>query len=160
VDTTKISFGEAIAGVSAAVLFIVMFIPWYGAKATVPGGQISGGNANAWQSFSFIDVLLFLVIAVTIGLVIARAADAIPADLPAPAGLIIAIAGGLAVLLILFRLINTPGEDVTGFGVEVSVGRKIGVWLGLLLAGGITFGGYTAMNERADGTVKRGTAEA
>ncbi|MEJ7714161.1 MAG: hypothetical protein WKF40_00015 [Thermoleophilaceae bacterium] len=42
---------------------------------------------------------------------------------------------------------------MVGFGVQVEVGRKIGVFLGLLAAGAIAFGGYTAMNERADETV-------
>jgi hypothetical protein len=151
VDTSRISFGEMVAGVAAALLFIVMFLPWYGASAKVSGGEISGGNANAWQAFSFIDILLFLVIVVTIGLVVARAAGSIPANLPAPPGLIIVGAGALAVLLILFRLINTPGEDVVGFGVQIDVGRKIGVFLGLIAAAAISFGGWTAMNERTSG---------
>lgn len=153
-DWSRIRFGEMIAGAAAGALFIFMFFPWYGASAQVRGGKISGGNTNAWQAFSFIDILLFLVVAVTIGLVLARAADAIPATLPAPAGLIVAVAGGVAVLLILFRLVITPGEDVVGLGLQVEVGRKIGVFLGLIAAGAIAFGGYTAMNERADETVK------
>jgi len=153
VDASRIRFGEMVAGVAAGALFIFMFFPWYGASAQVSGGKVSVPSANAWQAFSFIDVLLFLVVAVTVGLVLARAADAIPPNLPAPAGLIVAAAGGLAVLLILFRLVFTPGEDVVGFGVQVEVGRKIGVFLGLLAAAAIAFGGYTAMNERADETV-------
>ncbi len=153
-DSSRISFGEMVAGIAAGALFIFMLFPWYGSSAQVSGGKIAGGNANAWQAFSIIDILLFLVIVVTLGLVVARAADAIPADLPAPAGLIIAVAGGVAVLLILFRLINTPGEDVTGFGVQVDVGRKLGVFLGLIAAAAISFGGYTAKNERGEDTVK------
>ena len=74
-----------------------------------------------------------------------------PARLPAPPGLIIAAAGVLALLLVLFRLIDTPGEDFSGFGVEADITRKFGVFLGLLAAAGITFGGWTAMNERASG---------
>jgi hypothetical protein len=83
VDTSKISFGEMVAASSAGVLFVVMFFPWFGASAEVSGGKIQGGNANAWQAFSLIDILLFLVIAVTIGLVIARAAGKIPSE-PVP----------------------------------------------------------------------------
>ena len=152
-DTSRISFGEMVAGSSAGVLLIVMFFPWFGASAEVAGGKISGGNANAWQSFSFIDILLFLVIAVTIGLVIARAAGSIPSELPAPPGLIILGGGVLALVLIIFRLINTPGEDVVGFGVQVNVGRKIGIFLGLIAAAGIAFGGKLAADERTNGSV-------
>jgi hypothetical protein len=141
-----------VAGASALALLIFMFFPWYGLSAEVPGaGDVSGANANAWEAFSFIDILLFLVILIAIGLVAARAAGSMPAGLPAPPGMIVAAAGALAVLLILFRLISTPGGDAEGFGVEVDIGRKIGAFLGLLAAGGIAFGGWTAMNERASG---------
>jgi hypothetical protein len=154
VDSSRISFGETIAGASAGALFIFMFLPWYGASAMVGGSKITGAHANAWQAFSFIDIILFLVIAITLAIVIARAAGAIPPNLPAPPGMIIMGAGAIAVILILFRLLNTPGEDVVGFGVNVDVGRKIGVFLGLIAAAALTYGGWTAGNERRNGSVK------
>ncbi len=150
-DTSRISFGEMVAGASGVALFIVMFFPWYGVSVEGAGSDIDGPDFNAWESFSFIDILLFLVALVTIGLVVARAAGETPGGLPAPPGLIIAAAGALAVLLVLYRLIDPPGEDFSGFGVEAGVARKVGVFLGLIAAGGITFGGWTAMNERASG---------
>lgn len=149
-DTSKISFGEMIAGASAVVLLVVMFFPWYGASASV-GGFSATANRTAWQAFSFIDILLFLVVLVTVGLVVARAAGQVPA-LPQPPGLIVAGLGALAVILILFRLIVVPSLGVSG--VDINVGRKFGVFLGLIAAGGITFGGWTAMNERASGQVR------
>jgi hypothetical protein len=153
VDTTKISIGEIIAAASGLALFIFMFLPWYGLEAStsVPGGSdfsVSGGNANAWEAFSFVDILLFLVVIVTVGIVVAKAADSLPA-LPQPSGLILAAAGALALLLVLFRLIFTPGEDVSGFGVEVDLTRKIGIFFGLLASAGIAYGGWRAMNEPA-----------
>ena len=146
VDTSRISFGEMVAGVSAVALLIFMFLPWYGVSTEVPGFEASV-NANAWEALSLIDILLFLVILVTLALVGARAMGSLPANLPAPAGLIIAIAGAIALVLIVIRLISIPGPDVDIQGVEF--GRKIGIFLGLIAAAGITFGGYTAMNERA-----------
>jgi len=146
VDTSRISFGEMVAGVSAVALLIFMFLPWYGVSTDVPGFAASV-NANAWEALSLIDILLFLVILVTLALVGARAMGNLPTNLPAPPGLMIAIAGAVALVLILFRIISIPGPDVDIQGVEF--GRKIGIFLGLIAAGGITFGGYTAMNERA-----------
>ena len=146
-DTSRISFGEMIAGVSAIALFVFMLLPWYGVSASFGGVGVSE-SASAWEAFSLIDVLLFLVLAAAIGLVIARAANAVP-DLPQPPGLIIAAAGAFAVLLILFRLIIIPDGNVDVDGVDFS--RKIGIFLGLIAAAGITFGGWTAMNERASG---------
>jgi hypothetical protein len=154
VDSSRISFGETIAGSAAVALFVFMFIPWYGATATVGNSKITGAHANAWQAFSFIDIILFLVVAITLGLVIARAADAIPSSLPAPPGMIILGAGAIAVVLILFRLLNTPGEDIVGFGVNVAVGRKIGVFLGLIAAVALTYGGWAAAHGRPEVSVR------
>jgi hypothetical protein len=143
-DASRISFGEMVAGVSGLVLLIVMFFPWYGQKE-LPG------TVNAWQAFHFIDFLLFLVVVVAVGMVVVRAAAAMPSDLPARPGLIVAGAGALAILLILFRLLDPPG-----FGVFEDTTRKIGVLLGLLAAAGIAFGGYTAAAERTSGRAPRG----
>jgi hypothetical protein len=142
VDTSRVSTGEIVAAVSGALLFIFMFIDWYGVE-DVPGG------ASAWESFSFIDVLLFLAALIAIALAVLRATGNVPPNLPAPPGLIVAGAGAVAFVLILFRLIATP--DFGAFGIEVDTTRKIGVFLGLIAAGGIAYGGYTAMNERAAG---------
>ena len=150
-DSSRVSFGETVAGAGALVLLVVMFFPWYGATATVAGGQTQGASANAWDSFSIIDILLFLVVVITIGLVVARAAGSMPSGLPASPGLIVAGAGAVAILLILFRLLNVPGENVVGFGVQVEVGRKIGIFLALLASIAIAYGGYTGANERKSG---------
>lgn len=151
VDTSRISFGEMVAGVSGLVLFIVMFLPWYQVELDASFGSTSeSASASAWEAFGFIDVLLMLVVLVAVGMAVARAAGAMPAQLPAPPGMIVAAAGAFALLLIIFRLISIPGPDIDIDGVDLD--RQIGIFLGLLAAAGITFGGYTAMNERTSGT--------
>ena len=155
-DPTRASRGELIAGVSGLLLFVFMFLPWYGGEATVSlpgGGDISASvsdNVNAWEAFSFIDLILFVAAVIAVAMAIARAVGAMPADLPAPAGLIAAIAGTVSVILILYRLIDTPGVEVSGPSVDFDISPKIGIFLSLIAAAGITFGGYTAMNEGAD----------
>jgi hypothetical protein len=62
--------------------------------------------------------------------------------------------GGLAVLLILFRIISPPDG---GAGDLVDIGRGIGVFLGLIAAAGITYGGWLAMQE--EGTSFSGPAD-
>ncbi|MEJ7789742.1 MAG: hypothetical protein WKF29_07630 [Thermoleophilaceae bacterium] len=141
-DTSRISFGEMVAAVSGLVLLIVMFFPWYQTEAEMAGSN----SSNAWEVFSFVDLLLLLVVLVAVGVAVARAAGAMPTQLPAPPGMIVAAAGALALLLIIFRLISIPGGDVDIDGVDFD--RQIGIFLGLLAAAGITFGGFTAMNER------------
>jgi hypothetical protein len=48
--------------------------------------------------------------------------------------------GGLALILVAYRIIDPPGD-----GGELD--RGIGAWLSLLAAAGITFGGYLGMQE-------------
>jgi hypothetical protein len=156
VDTNKVGLGEAIAGISALALFVFMFLPWYG-LGSVGGFDVSGlgGNANAWEVFSFVDILLFLIAAIVVGLVVAQAAERTP-ELPQPPALIIAALGVAALVLILFRLIVTPGvgEDV----VDVDLSRKIGIFLGLIAAAGIAYGGWRAMSEPAGAGATGGPA--
>ncbi len=149
VDTSRISFGEMVAGASGLALFIFMFFPWYGIKTEFDLGGFEGAQGNAWEFFSFIDIILLLVILLAVGMALVRAAGAMPSDLPVPAGMIVAAAGALAVLLILFRLISAPDPAITGEAVDLS--RKAGIFLGLIAAAGIAFGGYMAMKERPTG---------
>jgi hypothetical protein len=145
VDTSKVSPGEMIAGISALALFIFLFLPWYGVDS-VGGFGVGdlGGSLSAWEAFDFIDILLFLAAVVVVGLVLARAADALP-QLPQPPALMIAAAGAIALVLILFRLLVAP--DFGTDAVDVDLGRKLGIFLALLSAAGITYGGWRAMNE-------------
>jgi hypothetical protein len=149
VDSTKLGVGEIVAGISGLALFVFMFLPWYGVDA-VGGFDVSGfdANVNAWEAFSFVDILLFLVAVVVVGLVVVQLAESTP-ELPSPPAQIILIAGIVALVLIVFRLIFTPGVDTAGVEVDVDLGRKIGLFLGLIAAAGIVYGGWRAQNEPA-----------
>ena len=48
--------------------------------------------------------------------------------------------GGVALVLIAYRLINPPGAG--------ELDREVGAWLGLVAAAGITWGGWLGMQER------------
>ena len=145
-DASRLSFGEKVAGGSGLALLIFMFVPWY-AEDTGLGPE----SLSAWSAFAFIDLLLFLVAAVAIAMAIARAAGAMPGDLPASPGTIVAAAGALATLLVLYRILELPSPDIA----DADIGRKVGVYLGLIAAVGIAFGGFTAMNERSPGRRRR-----
>src|SRR5689334_21643168 len=68
-DRNRLSQGELIAAIGGIVLFIAMLMDWYGAKVKTSLGSFGGGLAgpNAWQSFSFIDILLFITILIVVG---------------------------------------------------------------------------------------------
>lgn len=144
-DPTRLTLGERIAGAGGLVLLICLFFPWYGAELDV-GGSSASDSGTGWEVLSVIDILLFLIALVTIGIVAAKAAGSLPPTLPAPPAQILLGVGALALLLVLFRIIDlpTPGD----LPDEVDVSRKIGVFVGLIAAGAIAYGGYSGQSER------------
>src|SRR3954469_12460908 len=135
-DVDRLSTGEKIAGGSAIVLLISMWFAWFGFDN--PGAALGIGGVsitfNAWESFDFIDLILFLTVIVTVGSVVAKASDAL---IDFPFNPVVTILGGLCVLLVLYRIIDPPG------GAD----REWGVFLGFALSALVTYGGYRGMEE-------------
>ena len=141
-DTSRLTSGDITAGVGGIVLLISLFLPWYGVSVNVAGFSASE-NASGWEVFSFIDILLFLIAVAAIALVALKALDQVPAETPVP--LILLGLGALAVLLIIYRLIDSPAPS--DLPDEVDVSRKIGIFIGLIGAAGVTYGGWRANME-------------
>ncbi len=142
-DVKRLSTGEKIAGISGVLLLIIMFaFDWF--TIDVGGGvfEVSGGG-NAWESFGFIDIVLFLAAVAGIALALVSAAQSAP-NMPVALSAVTAGLGILAVLLVLFRIISPPDF---GAGDVVDIGRGIGVFLGLIAAAGVAYGGWAAMQE-------------
>jgi hypothetical protein len=144
--------GEKIAGASGVALILIMFIfDWFSVEGT--GGL---GGLNAWQSFGVIDLVLLLAAAAAITLAVVAATQS-QVDMPVALSAITAGLGGLALLLVIFRIISPPEFDVFGEGFEIETDRDIGVFLGLIATAGIAYGGWTAMQE--EGTSFTGEAD-
>lgn len=148
-EVDKLSTGEKLSAVSAILLFIFMFFDWFGVEVSgVPGfsGTVTGsGGGSAWDALDVIPIFLMLAIVVAIGVAVIRLTDA---DVEPPISLnaIVAALGGFAVLLILYRIVFPPDFGSFG-GVSVDATLKFGIFLGLLAAAGIAYGGYSAMRE-------------
>lgn len=147
-EADKLSTGEKVSAVSAILLFIFMFFDWFGVEISgVTGfsGDVSGSGGSAWDALDVIPIFLMLAIVVAVGVAVVRLTDA---DLEPPISLnaIVAALGGLAVLLILFRILFPPDFGSFG-GVTVDATLKFGIFLGLIAAAGIAYGGYSAMRE-------------
>lgn len=143
---TKLSGGEKISAASAVLLFVFMFLDWFGAKVSgVPGFTGSAGGGSAWQTLDLIPIFLMLAIVCALGVAIVRLTDA-DLELAVSLNAIVAAVGGLAVLLILFRIVDPPAVGSLG-GVSVDTTLKLGIFLGLAAAAGIAYGGYSAMRE-------------
>jgi hypothetical protein len=146
-DPDRLRTGELIAGIAGVLLFIVMFFGWFGlpdVETGVPGLTAEGlaeaagvdTTANAWQAFDFIDLVLLVTIVIAVGLAVAAMAAQTVA-LPVAASALTAGLGILSTLLILYRIIDPP-EEAT---------REFWVFVGLVLAGAIAYGGWRAMQE-------------
>jgi hypothetical protein len=126
---STLASGELVGAISGLGLLLTSFLPWYSA-----GGE----EVTAWQAFSVVDLAMAAaaVAALSVGtVVLARLSVSYPiAGSAATAGF-----GGLALVLIAYRLINPPGSG--------EVDREIGAWLGLIAAAGITLGGYLGLQE-------------
>ncbi len=130
---TRLGNGARISLGGAIVLFISLFMTWYTAKISL-GGLVSGigVNASAFDAFDFTDILLLVISLGVIAVILLVASGKLGPELSQA----VLPAGGLALLLVLFRLIKVPGPDVTG----VDFGRGFGIFIGLIGAAAIVAG--------------------
>jgi uncharacterized membrane protein YhaH (DUF805 family) len=146
-EVDKLSTGEKVSAASAVLLFIFMFFDWFGVEVSGVGG-FSGtfaGGGSAWDVLDFIPIILMLTIVAAIAVAVIRLTDA-DVEPPVSMNAVVAALGGLSVLLILFRIIDPPGIGSYP-GVSIDTTLKFGIFLGLLAAAGIAYGGYSAMRE-------------
>lgn len=147
-DLDRLNTGEKIAAVSAILLFVFMFFNWFGVEVSgVSGfsGTISGDGGSAWDTLDFIPIVLLVAIVAALAMAGLRLADS-TFEPPVPMSTLVTVLGALSVLLILFRIVFPPSFGDFG-GVSVDATLSIGIFLGLLAAGGIAYGGYSAMRE-------------
>src|SRR3954467_6753121 len=147
-DVDRLSTGEKIAGVSAVLLFIFMFFDWFSAEVSVNSGAFVGSasaGGSAWDALEVIPIFLMLAIIAAVAVAVVRLTDA-DFEPSISMNAVVAILGALAVILILYRIIDPPGGGSIA-GVSVDISPAVGIFLGLIAAAGIAYGGYRAMQE-------------
>ena len=138
-DTSRLTSGDLSAGIGGIVLLVSLWLNWYGISVDVAGFSAEA-SASGWEVFSTIDIILFVIAAAAIALVVLKALGQVPADVPE--AVVLLALGGLAVLLILYRLIDTPAPS--DLPEQVDVTRELGLFIGLIGAAGIAWGGWRA----------------
>jgi hypothetical protein len=140
-DISKLSQGEKIAAGSAIILAVVMFVfPWFELGNGIAGALSSIGvdtTYNAWQSFGFINVVLLVTIVLAVGAAVVKATEM---HIDFPLSTIVTMLGALSTILVLFRILDPPSEAA----------RKYGVFLGVIFAAALTYGGWLSM--QSEGT--------
>ena len=136
-NLVRLRAGEWLAAAAAVAIAVTLTMPWYGARARED-------TVTGFESFAVIDVLLLVAAAVGLTLAVLQATRTSPA-LPVAFGVLTVTVGLLAVLLVLYRLVNEPGPDEF---IEV----RAGAWLGLAAVLALTAGGWLSIaNERVRG---------
>jgi hypothetical protein len=157
-DVDKLNTGEKIAGVSAVLLFIFMFFDWFGVEISGENGTVSfgsGSGGSAWDALDFIPIVLLITIVIALVNVGLRLSES-DYEPPVSMNVVVTVLGGLSSLLVLYRIIFPPSFGSFG-GVSADATLEFGIFLGLVAAIGIAFGGYRAMQE--EGSSFSGTAD-
>lgn len=128
-DFDKLTLGDKIAGGCGIVLLIgLMFFPWHSVDLGPFGSETWNAISGTGELWGFLAILLTLAVVGTI--IVARLTSVDLPELPIPINQAI-FYGAIAVVvvLILKLLLET---SALGWGV----------WLNLILAGGMTYGGF------------------
>jgi hypothetical protein len=144
----RLSQGQIIAGVGAAVLLVAMFLPWIGvsgpslpAGIPVPSGVSTSSSENIWKGPTLDIYLLITVIVAALPALLALTDASEEFSFVSAATFLL---GVVAVILIACWLtVDFPdGAD-----------RKYGAFIGLAAALAVAFGGFRAMQEEVAGEI-------
>jgi hypothetical protein len=152
-DVNRLSRGEKILGAAAGLLFISSFLPFWAKFESKGGGIGASTRYNAWDAYNFFPVKLAIILALVAVIWVALRAFDVSMNLPTSGGMVAVVLGGLTLLLMLIGLLTGPagggGESFSiggqEFGYEVS--RGLMLFVGIVLAAGMAYGGYLAMSE-------------
>jgi hypothetical protein len=142
----SISAARRIVAVGAVALLVFMFFfDWYGGNVTglARGVQLTGAalSSTGWQTFTISRWVWLLTALLALGSVVAWARGYEDRG-PLPLSALVAGLGALASALIVIRILHHPGLSASAGTVHLSYGVKTGIWLGLIAALAIAFGGY------------------
>jgi hypothetical protein len=141
----------ALAG--AALIAVMFALDWFGAAETVERGfaeareiqeqfggpevSIPDVSENAWEAFGIVVRLILIAAGLAgVALTLVRMSGDPPVSRFAAAAVTTGL-GTLATAVVLYHLVNPPDD----------ASREIGVFAGLLAAGGVAVGGWIALED-------------
>ena len=141
---------DLVAAAGGLALLAAMFLHWYGISVEVlatggPSRRSSSRRGRRSTSSTSCSPLLAFV---PLALLVAQATRESPA-FPVLFSVLTIVAGALAALLILYRIVNQPGPNAT---VEVEAGAWLGLLAALIAAAG---GWWSTRDERMPGAAPR-----
>ena len=153
-DLRRLRAGEWVAAASGVVLIVSLFLPWYEGTFGVSFGRSRPEDPDftAWEAFSVLDVVFALAGLLGIAVLVVTATQRTPA-LPVAVEALLTLVGLAVTALALYRLISIP--DVAAFSPDgryrgeffPEQERRIGPWLALVGALGLTAGSLLAARD-------------
>jgi hypothetical protein len=152
-DISRLRRADYVVATAAIALFVFMFFfKWFGGGVS---GDIPPGtdlkqldvSSSGWQTFTNSRWVWLITILVALGSTVLVAERR---RLPGPLqpGALVAGLGASSTALILYRILDHPTFSQSVARLHASFGIRTGIWLGLIAALAITYGGYLQM--RAD----------
>ena len=124
------SQGQLVAAAGGILLFIFLFLPWFGERGDV--------SLSGWEGQSSTDLYLLITAVVAVGAALTSGV-VFPGVTTNGAS---ALLGGVGTILLLWLVL---------FDYPERADREIGLYLSLLAVAAIAFGGYTAARDAARG---------
>jgi len=148
---SKLRGGEGIAGGAAILLFISMFLDWFGKEVVYETGLLNrivpGGpkTMNAWQALDFVPLVLLITIATALMATAMRLGD-VPPRVLALTNAVVACLGLLATGSIAKQITDPPVLERLA-GARIEGAALFPIYLALLLAAVVALGGLMAVRE-------------
>jgi hypothetical protein len=134
VHLRRLRAGEWLAAAGGILLIVSLFLSWWEVPVDLPAAEIDS-TKSAYQALSVIDILLTLIALLAISLPVLQATQDAP-NKPVGAAVLTVVAGALAVLLALFRLIDSPIDGAS---------TVAGPWVALVAAIALTAGAWLSL---------------
>jgi hypothetical protein len=139
---TSLAPEQRLAAVAGLVLWVSMFLPWYGKSVTeTVRGSLSAASytLSAFGAFSFVEAAVLLVASSVLVLLFARA-ERRAFHLPGGDGGVIVAAGAWTGVLVFYRMLDKPGTTgnaqlTTTIGLQWGIFVAMGAAIALAYAG-------------------------
>jgi hypothetical protein len=117
-EAGKVAKDHKIAAVATIVLFISLFLPWFGVTYLTYSGSVDG----LWHGYMYLTLLLCIAV---VGLIaLAAGTEEMPFKLPIPVSQAVFIGTGISFVLTVLSFLTKPG----------GTSWRIGSYIGLLAA--------------------------
>jgi hypothetical protein len=104
--SARLHAGHVVAGLGALLAITALWMPWYALASSERTG--AGTTVNAWTAFGGTDALLAGAAALVLVATVAAAGDRVDTEAAARG---IVMVGGVAMLLVLAKLVAQPGPN-------------------------------------------------